>query len=149
MPGAKAMSAEHRHEVRQRVFLKGRICFNHGSSTMDCLVRDLSSTGARISLSETATLPEVFDLYIPQKERTYRATLRWRRVDGIGVTFDEAAVKVPDPKAAAPKPAPAAPEPEPAADIAVLLRRITELEAENAALRRLLTGMAQSAAPAA
>lgn len=131
------MSAEHRQEVRQRVFLKGRIRFNNGASSMDCLVRDLSATGARISLSETATLPEVFDLHIPQKDRTYRAILRWRREDGIGVTFEDAA------KAAAP----AAPEPAPS-ETAVLLRRIAELEAENAALRRLLTGMAQGA-PAA
>ncbi len=129
------MLAEHRHEVRQRVFLKGRICFNHGSSTMDCLVRDLSSTGARITLSETATLPEVFDLYIPQKERTYRATLRWRRVDGVGVTFED--------PARAPTPVLAEPAPEPS--VAVLLHRISELEAENAALRRLLTGMSANA----
>ncbi|GJD59242.1 PilZ domain-containing protein [Methylobacterium dankookense] len=130
------MSAEHRQEVRQRVFLKGRIRFNNGASSMDCLVRDLSATGARISLSETATLPEVFDLYIPQKDRTYRATLRWRREDGVGVTFEDAA------KPASPAAA------EPAADVSALLRRIAELEAENTALRRLLTGMAQSA-PAA
>jgi hypothetical protein len=129
------MSAEHRQEVRQRVFLKGQIRFNNGAASMDCLVRDLSATGARISLSETAVLPEIFDLYIPQKDRTYRAALRWRREDGIGVTFEDAA-----------RAAPAAPEP--AADVSALLRRIAELEAENAALRRLLTGMAQSA-PAA
>lgn len=126
------ISAEHRQEVRQRVFLKGRIRFNNGASSMDCLVRDLSSSGARIALSETATLPEVFDLYIPQKERTYRATLRWRREDGVGVTFDEPPTKTASP---------AAPEPAADASVAVLLRRITELEAENAALRRLLTGM--------
>ena len=120
------------------MFLNGRIRFNNGASSMDCLVRDLSATGARISLSETATLPEVFDLHIPQKDRTYRATLRWRREDGVGVTFEDAAAKVA---------APAAPEPA-LSETAVLLRRIAELEAENAALRRLLTGMAQGA-PAA
>ena len=74
------MSSENRNEVRQRVFLKGRILFNNGSSSMDCLVRDFSSTGARLVLSETATLPEMFDLFIPQKERTYRSAMRWRRM---------------------------------------------------------------------
>ena len=34
--------SEHRKETRQRVFLKGRIVFNNGSSSFDCLVRDLS-----------------------------------------------------------------------------------------------------------
>jgi len=137
------MSSEHRNEVRQRVFLKGRIVFNNSASSMDCLVRDLSSSGARLVCSESTTLPEVFDLYIPQKERTYRATLRWRRADGIGITFAEEAAKL--------APAPGA-APEPAAEdasVAVLLRRISELEAENAALRRMLTGMAQSGAATA
>ncbi|GJD87564.1 MULTISPECIES: PilZ domain-containing protein [Methylobacterium] len=135
------MSAEHRNEVRQRVFLKGRISFNNGASSMDCMVRDFSTSGARLALSETATLPASFDLHIPQKDRTYRATLRWRRADGIGVTFaDEAA----------PVPAPAAPAVEAAdASVAVLLRRVSELEAENAALRRVLAGMAQAGGTAA
>ena len=139
------MSSEHRNETRQRVFLKGRIVFNNGASSMDCLVRDFSSSGARLALSESSTLPEVFDLYIPQKDRTYRSTLRWRRADGVGITFADEAAKpasVAAPTAAA----------EPAAEdnsVTVLLRRITELEAENATLRRLLTGMAQSGAATA
>ena len=137
------MSSEHRNEVRQRVFLKGRIQFNNGASSFDCLVRDLSATGARLAFSETTTLPDVFDLYIPQKERTFRSTLRWRRADGVGVTFaDEMAKPVP--------PAAAADESVAAdASLTLLLRRVNELEAENAALRRLLTGMAQTNAATA
>ena len=141
------MSSEHRNETRQRVFLKGRIVFNNGASSMDCLVRDFSSSGARLALSESSTLPEVFDLYIPQKDRTYRSTLRWRRADGVGITFADEAAK--PASVAAPAPTAAA---EPAAEdhsVTVLLRRITELEAENATLRRLLTGMAQSGAATA
>ncbi|MCJ2017641.1 MULTISPECIES: PilZ domain-containing protein [unclassified Methylobacterium] len=126
--------SEHRRETRQRVFLKGRIVFNNGSSSFDCLVRDMSSSGARLVMSETTTLPEVFDLYIPQKDRTYRATLRWRREDGIGVTFEDAARA-----AAAAVPDPVATD----ASVTLLLRRVSELETENAALRRLLASMAQ------
>ncbi|TXM65229.1 PilZ domain-containing protein [Methylobacterium sp. WL103] len=139
------MSSEHRNETRQRVFLKGRIVFNNGASSMDCLVRDFSSSGARLALSESSTLPEVFDLYIPQKDRTYRSTLRWRRADGVGITFADEAAK----PASVAAPTTAA---EPAAEdnsVTVLLRRITELEAENATLRRLLTGMAQTGAATA
>ncbi|MGH1587041.1 PilZ domain-containing protein [Methylobacterium sp. P5_C11] len=128
--------SEHRRETRQRVFLKGRIVFNNGSSSFDCLVRDMSSSGARLVMSDATTLPDAFDLYIPQKDRTYRATLRWRREDGIGVTFEKQS------RAAAP----AATAPDPAAteaSLAMLLRRVSELEGENAALRRLLASMAQ------
>ena len=123
--------AEHRREVRQRTFLKGRILFNKGASSMDCLVRDMSASGARLALTETTTLPESFDLYIPQKDKTYRSTLAWRRADGVGITFLDEAV-------AAPVPAPA----EDPASMLMLVRRVSELEAENAALRRLLMGPA-------
>ncbi|AWN43951.1 PilZ domain-containing protein [Methylobacterium durans] len=133
--------SENRKEARQRVFLKGRIIFNNNASSMDCLVRDLSPAGARLALSETTTLPEMFDLYIPQKERTYRAHMRWRRPDGIGITFVDDSAR-PEPAAAAPPP------PAEDASIAVLLRRVSELEAENATLRRLLATMAQGGTPA-
>ena len=76
-----------RKEVRLRTFLKGRIVFNNGNATMDCLVRDLSGIGARLALSETAALPDAFDLAIPAKDKVYKATLRWRRSDGVGVAF--------------------------------------------------------------
>ena len=118
------MTVERRQELRKRSFLKGRIHFNKGASSMDCLVRDFSDAGARLELSETRTLPESFDLYIPQKETTLRATLRWLREGDVSVAFDTQ------------KPASS----EPAADpsLAVLLRRIAELEAENAALRSVI-----------
>ena len=125
--------SEHRREARQRVFLKGRIVFNNGSSSFDCLVRDMSSAGARLVMSDATTLPEAFDLYIPQKDRTYRAILRWRREDGIGVTFEQ-------PASAAPA-APVAAATD--ASVTLLLKRVSELETENAALRRLLASMAQ------
>ncbi|MCF4125415.1 PilZ domain-containing protein [Methylobacterium sp. SyP6R] len=116
--------SELRRETRLRTFLKGRIVFNNGNSSMDCLVRDISASGARLMLSETATLPNGFDLIIPAKDRTHKATLRWRKADSIGVTFAEEPAR----------PTPAGAEVTPAA----LLARIHELEAENATLRRLL-----------
>lgn len=129
------MTTEHRREARQRVFLKGRVIFNNGASSMDCLVRDMSTTGARLALSESATLPEVFELYIPQKDRSFRATLRWRREDGVGLTFGDEAAK--------PASVAAAPDAAPDASLSILLRRVGELEAENATLRRLLAGTPQ------
>lgn len=154
--------SEHRREVRQRTFLKGRIVFNNGASSMDCLVRDLSLSGARLALSQSAVLPEAFDLYIPQKEKTYRSSVRWRRSDGIGVTFadDPSAARseptrpeTPRPEATRPgavivEPWPAAAAPPEAAEASAtiqrLARRIGELEAENAALRQTVTSLLTS-----
>lgn len=131
------MGTEQRREARQKTFLKGRILFNNGASTMDCLVRDLSRFGARLALTETKALPECFDLHIPQKDATYRSTLRWRREDGVGVTFSEngeAAGSVSG---------------GPDSSLALLLRRVSELEAENALLRGMLAGQPRTPASAA
>ena len=124
------MISEKRQEARKRTFLKGRIHFNKGASSIDCLIRYFSEMGARLELSETNTLPESFDLYIPQKEMTLRSNLRWRRGDAVGVAFLDAQK-------------PASPEPTAPSDpaIAVLLRRIAELEAENAGLRSVIATM--------
>ncbi len=133
------MSSEQRQDIRKRTFLKGRILFNKGASSMDCLIRDLSETGARLELSETSTLPEVFDLYIPQKDETFRSALRWRRDGGVGIVFTDHQAK----------PTAAEPAPMPDASIGVLLRRIAELEAENAALRSVLATLGAAKASAA
>jgi hypothetical protein len=117
--------SELRRETRLRTFLKGRIVFNNGNSSMDCLIRDISASGARLMLSQTATLPDGFDLIIPAKDRTHKATLRWRKADSVGVTFAEEVVR-------------SGPASMADATPAALLARIHELEAENAALRRQL-----------
>ena len=74
---------------------------------------------------------EQYRAEVTKKEITLRSNLRWRRGDAVGVGFSEAH-----------KPAA---EPAPAAvtdpSLAVLLRRIGELEAENAALRSVLATM--------
>lgn len=118
------MQTEKRTEPRKKTFMKGRILFNGGASSMDCLIRDLSEHGARLELTDTAILPEVFDLYILHKDTTYRSTVRWRNGGSFGVTFGttkKAEVPAPD-----------------TIDIAALQRRIAELEAENATLRSLI-----------
>ena len=127
------MSDELRRNVRKRTFLRGRILYNAGAASMDCIVRDLSHSGARLELSETSALPEVFDLYIQTKDATFRATMCWRRGGEVGVTFPDNDRK------------PGTQAPAPDASTTILVRRIAELEAENAALRSLLNTMSQPA----
>jgi hypothetical protein len=52
---------ERRGNTRSRV-LKGAKLFLGNSSTIDCVVRDVTNSGARIHLPDTVGLPEVFDL---------------------------------------------------------------------------------------
>jgi len=81
------MDSERRKSARQKSFLQGRLYFNHGRSAIDCLVRDISHDGAKLIFSQTAAIPDVVDLYIPQKEQTLQAHVQWRSGDEVGVTF--------------------------------------------------------------
>jgi hypothetical protein len=81
------LNAEHRAAPRLRSLLAAKIIFNNGNSTLDCLVRNISESGAKLAVSTVVTLPERFDLLIPQKGTARRAQIRWRNADEIGVTF--------------------------------------------------------------
>ena len=108
-----------RTSERKRTMLGAQIIFNNRNSTMDCQVRNISPTGARLALSDTVALPEEFDLHVPQKARTYRARLRWRDKENIGVELVADQAPAPAPRQAQ-------------ADLAL---RVAALEPENAALR--------------
>ena len=82
--------AERRQAQRQKSFLRGCVYFNKRRGALDCLIRDLSEHGARIIFSDTVSVPDVVDLYIPQKEQTVRARVQWRHGDEIGLAFPDA-----------------------------------------------------------
>lgn len=78
---------ELRAKVRKRCFLGARIQFNNRRSSFDCLVRDLSASGARLEMSTFESMPDEFDLFIPQHDRHYRVKVMWRRNNLCGVSF--------------------------------------------------------------
>ena len=110
---------DRRKAARQKSFLRGCIYFNNRRSAVDCLVRDISPTGARLIISDSITTPDVVELYIPQKEQTLRAHIHWRHGSELGVAFGANAV-----------PADAGNQ--------ELAQRVQKLEAEIAALKRVL-----------
>ncbi|MBV8565612.1 MAG: PilZ domain-containing protein [Methylobacteriaceae bacterium] len=107
---------EARSSERMRVFLRAQIVFNDNRSTVDCSIRNMSSTGAKLELSQAVTVPGEFDLLIPQKGTRLRAKMRWRTTDAVGVEF----IKDTQPVR------------QPGKDLA---GRVRELEIENAQLR--------------
>jgi hypothetical protein len=113
--------SERRRAARKKSFLRGCIYFNKRRSVADCLIRDISEEGAKIIFSDTISIPDVIELYIPQKEQTLRAQVQWRHGNELGVTFGDV---------------PAAPSlPVEAGDLAA---RVAQLETEMAAMRRML-----------
>jgi hypothetical protein len=116
--------SERRGSRRSKSFLRGFVYVSRKRGALACLVRDLSEKGARIIFSDQVTLPDMVELYIPQRDQTLRARVHWRKNDEIGLAFTESE-RVPDVQPSA-------------ADIA---QRVALLEAELVSLRSLLKRM--------
>jgi hypothetical protein len=78
---------ERRSIVRHKTFIKGRIYFNKRRSSMDCIVRDVTDNGSRLEFSDSVTLPETFELYMPNKDEYFQARVAWRKGNNIGVSW--------------------------------------------------------------
>ncbi len=81
------MMVEARRSERVRSFLRARILFNNGASTIDCTIKNISAQGAKIEIAHSLSVPAEFDLHVPQRGRTYRSKMAWRASDSIGVEF--------------------------------------------------------------
>jgi hypothetical protein len=80
---------ERRITSRQKSFLQGRIYYNHRRSSVDCLVRDVSDTGAKLVFGGTVTIPDVVELYLSNKDEVRRAKVQWRKGNEMGVDFND------------------------------------------------------------
>ncbi len=78
---------QRRTDERRRTLLKAQIVFNSRSSVIDCTVRDLSETGARLILGHPIPLPSEFELSIPSKGQRLRCEVRWSAGLTHGIRF--------------------------------------------------------------
>jgi hypothetical protein len=88
-PGASSEGgkAERRAQPRQRVLKGAIIRFNKGYGALECVVRNLSENGAKLTFGETTAVPKAFELKIAGDETLRQAELRWRAPDCVGVSF--------------------------------------------------------------
>ena len=120
--------ADRRAAPRVKALLRGIIYYNGRSAAADCLVRDISATGAKLELSENVIIPDLFDIYIPKKGGTLRAAVQWRHGDLVGIAFMGPAQTKDMEK-------PSAPLAQKGASVA---ERVECLEGEVASLRRTM-----------
>jgi len=73
---------------RRRVLKGARLTFNKGFGTFECVVRNQSDGGARLSFGDTSAVPGSFDLLITGEDAPRPATVRWREMTAMGVSFD-------------------------------------------------------------
>ncbi|MBB6483959.1 PilZ domain-containing protein [Rhizobium lusitanum] len=79
-------SQNNRMSARKRTLLGAKIIFNEGHSVYDCLVKNLSDTGAMIQIENPLAAPNAFDLQLSDN-RLLTCEVRWRKINSMGVQF--------------------------------------------------------------
>ena len=80
---------EQRRSDRRRTYLAARIVFNERSSTLDCVIRNLSRTGAMLELFGPAVAGHVADLVILKKAVSLRTCVVWCDGARAGVSIEQ------------------------------------------------------------
>ncbi len=80
------MTTDKRQSLRRRT-LKGAKAVLPNGGVMDCVVKDISETGARIQIADALSVPERFELRMPGTT-PLQAAVVWRKLGLIGVRFE-------------------------------------------------------------
>jgi hypothetical protein len=77
----------HNKRAAQRKVVLGHGLITGPNIHANCVIRDISSTGAKLGVSGKINLPTAFDLLLVKTGSRRRVLLRWRRGDFAGVEF--------------------------------------------------------------
>lgn len=78
---------DHRQAPRQRSYLGGKLVYGDYFS-LDCVVRDITSGGAKLQLPEGQAVPDKVYLVDLKTAIAYDAHVVWRRYPLVGIAFD-------------------------------------------------------------
>jgi len=83
-----ALLSNKKRETRKSVHQSGWITLEGGFAARQCVVRDLSATGANVTIDDPNTLPAKLRLAFSRDARTGRACeVVWRRGKSVGIKF--------------------------------------------------------------
>ena len=88
-PQATSGGREQRGEPRHKVNKKGLIVYVGDELGVECEIRDLSATGAKLRLDNDITVPSCFDLIILPENITKKVQVCWRDDRDLGIQFLE------------------------------------------------------------
>ena len=77
---------EKRHVARHRALKGGSIAFG-GGARIDCVIRNISETGAALDVESPVGIPDDFTLLVNQEEAKQSCHVAWRSTKRIGVRF--------------------------------------------------------------
>lgn len=80
---------ERRRQPRLRALKAGRAILPGGHSTFDCMIRNLSPVGAKVTFESTADIPSQFRLRFDDGT-THDCAVKWRGEREMGVEFLDA-----------------------------------------------------------
>lgn len=81
------MDQESRAEHRSRTLKRGQIRIDGGKSLIDCTIRDLTETGAKLRFENVFPLPPQFELFIVDAKAIWPARSAWQKGVEAGVEF--------------------------------------------------------------
>ena len=79
------MSMSRRAEERQPTLRPAQI--RAGARSIDCVVRDMSSKGAKLRVPDPGAVPPSFELIMKDTGQSRPARVRWRRKVEVGIAF--------------------------------------------------------------
>lgn len=90
----RALSMKHgmtelRSSRRFRTHLEGRIKHDDNAPAIECVLWDLSETGARLMIPHSAEIPLEFELQIPEEGARAKVRLVWSNGVHHGVMFTD------------------------------------------------------------
>jgi hypothetical protein len=95
MPGQDSPENNKRVAQRQRVLKQGKMLFSNNMTLIDCTIRDLSTTGAKLLCADPGAIPNEFRLVFIAERQMRDVKVVWRRPDMIGVHFTSELRKAP------------------------------------------------------
>lgn len=78
---------ERRKTFRRRALMAGTVRLQTQTSTYSCVVRNISATGAQLTMSGAMWLPESFELEIRHRDIRVGARAVWRDNTEMGIEF--------------------------------------------------------------
>jgi hypothetical protein len=80
---------DRRRQPRLRALKAGRAILPGGRSTFDCMIRNLSPIGAKVTFESTTDIPPEFRLRLDDGT-THDCAVKWRSARELGVEFVDA-----------------------------------------------------------
>jgi hypothetical protein len=83
----ESQNQNRRRMPRKRTLQRGKIIYGEGAFTLDCLIRDISGKGARITVDKGISMPMHVYLIDLQSGMAYAAEISYIRAPSFGLNF--------------------------------------------------------------